>query len=44
MDIVRVTKTYKMILKNREIKIPYGKFLLGFFISPPTAAILVTPI
>jgi len=43
MAIVKVTKTYKMMLITKEIKIPYGKFLLGFLISPPTAAILVTP-
>ena len=44
MTIVRVTKTYKIILKSNEIKIPYGIFLPGFLISPPTAATFVTPI
>jgi len=27
-----VTKTYKMILKIKEIKIPYSKFLAGILI------------
>ena len=42
--IVRVTKTYNKMLKSNEISIPNGKFLLGDLISPPTAAIFVTPI
>jgi hypothetical protein len=31
------------MLKSNEISIPNGKFLLGDLISPPTAAIFVTP-
>ena len=41
--MVRVTKTYKKILNNKEIRMPCGIFLPGFLISPPTAASFVTP-
>ena len=41
--ITMVMNTYKIQEMIKDSRIPYGIFLLGFLISPPTAAILVTP-
>ena len=41
--ITIVIITYRAHAISSERIIPYGIFLLGFLISPPTAAILVTP-
>ena len=39
----RATIQYIVVIKNNEMIIVRGRFLDGFFISPATAAILVTP-
>ena len=39
----RATIQYIVVIKNNEMIIVKGRFLDGFFISPATAAILVTP-
>ena len=39
----KATKQYIVVIRNSEIIIVKGRFFAGFFISPATAAIFVTP-
>ena len=39
----KATKQYIVVIRNNEIIIVKGRFFAGFFISPATAAIFVTP-